>query len=404
MKQSCTTAPVQTIRRNYTVFGRHIAQSLLAGLTAAAMTTAWGGQEDEVPSEPAPVASPVAEQQPAPRRRAPEPVRVREQAPERYVVKKGDTLWDITTLFLSDPWLWPEIWQVNPQIHDPHLIYPGDVIVIFYGADGQQHLRVERDGEVYITTLDVEKVSPRVRTESVDVALPLIPNDVIRPFLTLPRIIDKDTLKNAPYVMQETEGRLLAGADLFVFVRGTNAAPGTRFNIVRPKERYRDPETRDIIGYEAMFVGEGIIVASGDPGTMRLTSTKREVLQGDLLLEIVEEEFSKDIQPRVPERPVEGVIFSVVDGFSQVGQFQIVVINRGARDGLEVGHGLLIFRAGVRYKDKLSKRGLSKKLMLPDQRSGVLLVFRVFDRVSYGLIMRATDAIHIGDMVRSPNL
>ena len=305
-------------------------------------------------------------------------------------------------MFLSDPWLWPEVWQVNPQIQDPHLIYPGDVIVIFYGTDGEQHLRVERDGEIYMTTLDVETVTPRVRTNPIDVALPLIPHEVIRPFLKYPRILDKKTIKNSPYVMQETEGRIMAGTALSVFVRGTTAAPGSHFNIVRPLERYRDPETKDIIGYEALLVGEGLIVATGDPSTMRIISTNREVLRGDLLLEVVEEEFSKDIQPRVPDQSVDGVIFSVIDGMSQVGQYQVVVINRGMRDGLEVGHGLLVFRAGERYKDKMSKSGMDRKVQLPAQRTGVVLVFRVFDRVSNGLVMRATDAIKVGDAVRSP--
>ena len=371
MKHSRTTAQTQTTLVNYNVFDRRFAQPWLAALAVAFLVTAYGSNKSEA-------AEPIAVAQQAPQRSAPEPVRVSEQAPERYVVETGDTLWDISMMFLSDPWMWPEIWQVNPQIQDPHLIYPGDVIVIFYGSDGRRHLRVEREGEVYMTTLDVERVSPRVRADPIDVALPLIPHEVIRPFLKYPRILDKNTIKNSPYVMQETEGRILAGTAHSVFVRGTSAAPGTRFNIVRPEERYRDPETRDIIGYEAIFIGEGLIVATGDPSTMRIISANREVLQGDLLLEVTDEEFSKDIQPRVPDQPVDGIIFSVIDGLSQVGQYQVVVINRGMQDGLEVGHGLLVFRAGERYKDKLSKSGMGRKVQLPDQRTGVVLVFRVF--------------------------
>lgn len=364
----------------------------LAALLATGMTLAGcaSAPEPAVEARPAPVVQPAE----------PKPVEPAPRAPERYVVKKGDTLWDISTMFLKDPWLWPEIWYVNPQIRNPHLIYPGDIITLFW-HDGRPHLRIEREGEIYQTTLPIERLSPRVRTQPLEQAIPTIPVDAIRAFLSHPRLIDPDEYEKLPYVLRTQDGRLMFGAGNSVYVRGTDTVGG-RYHLIRKGDRYVDPESGDTLGFEAIEIGQGMIVRAGDPATLRVEASKREGLRGDRLLPLAEDEYNTSFLPRAPEQDIRGQIIDVLDGVAQVGQYQIVTINRGARDGLEVGHVLDVYRRGEKMRDEFSGVLFQDTVQLPDERAGHLLIFRTFDRVSYGLILRATREIHLLDPVRTP--
>ncbi|HEU4618097.1 MAG TPA: LysM domain-containing protein [Gammaproteobacteria bacterium] len=319
--------------------------------------------------------------------------------PETYVVKRGDTLWDIAAMFLRDPWNWPEIWQVNPQVRNPHLIYPGDVLSLAY-IGGRPVLQVQRGGAG--TPSGAEKLSPRVRTEPLEQAIPTIPYETIRAFLTRPAVLDRKQLDSLPYVVANREGLMASAGDDVYARRADDAAVGRVFNVVHVGDPLVDPDDNAIIGYEGIYVGQGRVRRQGDPLTLRLTETKREATVGDLLVD-EEDEVPLDFQPRKPGKDIEGRIMSVVDGVSLIGQYHVVVINRGARDGLEPGHVLRVFRTGDVIRDTVGGQGGSgEKVRLPDEPAGVTMVFRTFDRISYALVMEATDAIHVLDTVRTP--
>lgn len=386
---------------------RALAGALLTLVCAACASPPPAGvMDDSVPAEPAP----AAEAPPAPEppqevtevqveRVAPAP---REQAvplnpahPDRYVVKRGDTLWDISAMFLKDPWFWPEIWYVNPQIANPHLIYPGDVISLVY-IDGRPRLVLERGNLV--------RLSPRVREIPLDEAIDTIPLDKIRAFLQNPAVLDKDTVRNAPYIFTTRRGHLVHGAGAEVYVRGTDFREGEEYHVTHVGEPLRDPDTGDLLGYEGIHVGEGTVVRTGDPATMVLNTTAREALNGDKLLPAVYE-FPLQFVPRPPPGSVEGRIISVTDGVSLIGPYQIVTLNRGASHGLEPGHVLQIYQAGRLERDRFANAGFlgsAEKVRLPEEYSGNLMVFKTYDRISYALIMETESDVHVLDIVRSP--
>ena len=313
--------------------------------------------------------------------------------PDRHVVVKGDTLWDISEKFLDSPWLWPEIWYVNPQIDNPHLIYPGDIINLVY-VDGKPQLRVQRGKGTY-------KLSPRIREERIDRAIPTIPIDAIRQFLTQPLVAEQDTMKNAAYVVSSADEHLIVGAGDRVYARGLKDDEGDRFHVFRPGEAYVDPVTKEVLGYEALYLGDGTAERFGDPSTVRLTSTTREVNIGDRMMPITQEDVHAYFTPHSPEDAISGTIIAVVDGVSQIGQYQIVALNRGTREGVDVGTVFEIYQAGEVIPDQVStERNATVKL--PDEKAGLLLVFRTFEKVSFGLIMKASSALHVGDHVRTP--
>ncbi|HEX7047456.1 MAG TPA: LysM peptidoglycan-binding domain-containing protein [Gammaproteobacteria bacterium] len=373
-------------------YTRFQAASFVAALVAGLLLAGCAAQP-EPPPAPEPVqAAPVEKP----------PVELAPRAPERYVVKKGDTLWDISTMFLRDPWLWPEIWYTNPQIDNPHLIYPGDIITIFW-KDGQAHLQITREGEVYQTTLPVTRLSPRVRTTPLASAIPTIPIEAIRPFLSNTRVVDEDVYEELPYILRSQDGRLLSGAGNSVYVRGVETGDPLRYHIIRIGDEYIDPETGDSLGFEALEVGQGVIRRQGDPATMYLDATKREAMRGDRLVPVEDEEFNTNFLPSPPDTQINGEIIDVVDGVSQFGQFQIATVNRGENSGLETGDVLAIYRRGEIIEDKVADGWLSdENVRLPDERAGTLLIFRTFDNISYGLVMNATSEIHLLDMVRNP--
>ncbi|MEW8646147.1 MAG: LysM peptidoglycan-binding domain-containing protein [Candidatus Thiodiazotropha endolucinida] len=309
--------------------------------------------------------------------------------PERYTVVKGDTLWDISSMFLRDPWLWPEVWYVNPQIANPHLIYPGDEIVLTY-RDGQPVLQLSRKNSL----------SPRVRATPLDQAIPTIPIDAIAPFLTRPYVVDENELEKAPYIVHFLDDHIIGGAGISYYARSIMEERPIQYTVVRPEKPYKDPDTGEVLGYEALYVGTSELKRTGDPAKLLLTSSDMEAIIGDRLIKEQEDEPLIDFQPRVPENPIEGRIISVLNGVTQIGQYNVVVLNKGANVGLEAGHVLRILQGGEAIRDIVKGRG--ETVTLPLEEAGHLMVFRTFEKVSFALVMDATKPLHVLDWVRTP--
>jgi hypothetical protein len=323
--------------------------------------------------------------------------------PESYVVQSGDTLWDIAAMFLRDPWYWPEIWQINPQVENPHLIFPGDTLSLSYLDDGRPAVTVTR-GPVSSAPAQAgptERLSPSIRTQPIEEAIPTIPYDALRAFLSWPVVLGADELANSPYIFAIPSG-LLASAGRDVYVRGTDAPEGTVFNVVHPGDALVDPDNGEIVGYQGLYVGQGRVTQAGDPTDVYLTDTVREAAIGDFMMP-EESLVPMNYFPRAPVDLVDGRIMSVLDGVSIVGQYQVIVINRGARDGLEPGHVLSVYHAGDVVTDTVRVTSFSEeKVQLPDRLAATTMVFRVFDGMSYALVMEATREIRVLDFVRNP--
>jgi len=312
--------------------------------------------------------------------------------PDRHTVVRGDTLWDISAMFLRDPWLWPEVWLANPQVSNPHLIYPGDVLTLVY-IDGKPRLRMTPAGD--------GRLSPHIRTESLENAIPSIPLDAIKQFLTRAIVVEEGELDDAPYVVQGADEHVITGAGDRVYVRGIENTDIALFDIYEPGGPYIDPDTNELLGYEALFIGTGPVQSFGDPATIKLIKTTREVRVGDRLLPANRSEPATHFQPHATPPGTEGHIISVLGGVSQIGQFNVVVMDLGERDGMEIGHVMRIFQHGKIIKDTVSGK-YGDKVKLPDEAAGLVMLFRTFDKVSLGLVMKATRAIHVNDFVRTP--
>ncbi|HED16763.1 MAG TPA: LysM domain-containing protein [Gammaproteobacteria bacterium] len=313
--------------------------------------------------------------------------------PDSYVVVEGDTLWDISARFLTDAWRWPNIWYANPQVENPHLIYPGDTLQLVY-IDGKPRIMVQRGRQTV-------KLSPQGRITKLNKAIPTIPLDAIAPFLTKPEIVSQEALDSAPYILGNKGEHLATAKRDKIYVRGiTDAERGQGYSIVRRGEKYVDPKSGDVLGFEATYVGESVLKLNGDPASLIVAQANREVLSGDLLLPSSDTTYESHFFPHAPDTEVEGQILSVMDGVSQVGLYNVVVINLGTKDGIKSGHVLDIYQAGETVKDHYS--GKRDSVKLPDERAGVLMVFRTFDRLSYALVMYAERNMHVLDMVRTP--
>lgn len=405
-----TTAMFPLLARNPMLRKRfHLvtAGAAVLALAACAQTPTTGDDRERTGAAPdgsqaaetrtlAAGAAPERDNGPTPPRRVgqtDQPVALNPDHPDRYVVVRGDTLWDIAGRFLRDPWYWPEIWQVNPQIANPHLIFPGDVISLVY-IDGEPRLILERGR--------VERLSPRIREERLEDAIPTIPYDAIRAFLSRPTVLPADQIEGLPYVFTTRHGNLLSSAGQEVYVRGTNGSARDRYNVVTIGDPLTDPDDGTVVGYEGIHVGEGHISRAGDPATLYLEHTRRETRRGDRLLPDTEPD-TMNFFPRAPEQPVEGRVIHVSDGVSMIGTWMVVVINRGARDGLEPGHVLQVYEAGRVERDTIGGTGLfGQNVQLPDELAANMMVFRTFDRISYGLVMEAYNEFRVHDIVRSP--
>ncbi len=345
--------------------------------------------------EPTPAPAPAVEPTvPA----VPEPVAVvKPDYPQRYVVVKGDTLWDIAARFLKDPWLWPAIWQINPAIHNPHLIYPGDVITLHF-VNGKPVLQVERGAVLVPRGLKTEILAPKVQVEPLSRAINTIPMSIIGPYLVHPHVITRQELEAAPYVVSSYGEHLIASTGNRIYVRGIKDTAVGAYDIVRPGPAYKDAKTGEVLGYQALQVANARVIHEGDPATLQITRARQEVLIGDRLLPAVQVPTTFSYLPRAPKAHVNGQIIAVLNGVSQIGQYAIVVLDRGERVGLRAGSVLAIYQAGPTVRDPV--RGGEVKL--PDTRAGELMVFRSFKRLSFALVMRTTRALHIDDRVTNP--
>ncbi len=349
--------------------------------------------------------------------------------PDTYVVKKGDTLWDISARFLTKPWLWPEIWQANPQVHNPHLIYPGDVLNL--GYDHGPKLSLE----------------PRVRSE--DTPVPAIPLSQLKMFLKDMRVVDSNMLAETPYVVAFEENRLRAVPGQSVYVRGLDAQPGQRWAIVRPshvfrqfdddasgdysaaddfdrvghdldsnvemvkgpwKENFRNDGhygRGDEIGTEVSVIGTAEVLRGGDPSTLLLLDSTMEVRKGDRLLPVDPKPYDPYYYPHAPaSMPPHAKVIAFADALDAAGRRQVVALSIGSQDGAENGQTYSIFQPGQRIHDDVSgdsmARSIGDHLVLPDEFVGHVMVFRTFDHVSYGLIMDGLRPVHLGDRLQMP--
>jgi len=331
-----------------------------------------------------------------------QPVPLASGAPDEYVVQGGDTLWDIAATFLRDPWYWPEVWYVNPQVENPHLIYPGDVLALVV-INGQQRITNVR--------ASTYRMSPQARISPLTEAIASIPYEEIDAFLSKGLVLEKKQADQLPYILATRGDHLMASAGNDVYIRGGQATQnGTRYSVVHVADALVDPDDNDVIGYQGVYVGEGTLSRGGDPATVSLTDTNREALEGDRLIpETVD--IPLNFFPKAPDINVDGRIISVVDGVSLIGQYQVVVMNRGARHGLAPGDVLTVFQAGKEVRDRFGSGsflgtsnliGGGESVTLPDESAGTIMVFKVYDRIGYGLIMEATSDIHVLDAVRNP--
>jgi LysM repeat protein len=321
---------------------------------------------------------------------------LREKVPLRYVVKKGDTLWSISNHFLLNAWEWPEIWFVNGQVRNPHKIYPGDVLTLMV-VNGRPQLVQETPPE-----LREDRISPQVRASRLALAVPAIPIEAIRDFLRSPRMVTPDEIKKAPYLLDFVDEHLMVGAASRVYVRKLKPKDETiDYNVVRMGPPYKDPVTDELLGYEATDIGYAEIEKAGDPGVALMTKTTREALAGDYFLPVDAENFDAFFYPHAPADDVRATIISVYDGVSQVGQYQVVALNRGGRNGVEPGHVFTVMQANRTAKDPYGSL-VGSTVKLPDMKAGTMMVFKVTPKVSFALIMEATRSIKVLDKAVKP--
>lgn len=309
-------------------------------------------------------------------------------APDRYIVLPGDTLWDLSAKFLAQPWRWPELWRMNrDQVRNPHRIYPGDVLVLERDATGTPRLRLQS-----------ARLRPRVHAEALPEEIPSIPPNVIRPFLSDPLIVDAGALDNAPRIVATQQDRVYLSRGDLAYV--AHADPAVKqWVIYRNGNPLRDPDTNEIVAYEAFHLGTARQIQPGDPATFEVLTARQEVGRGERLVPATRPLLLAYV-PRKPDAAVDGRVLSVYGGVDAAGPGAIVTINRGAADGLEIGHILALERNRVLTQRDENDR--KETVVIPAERVGLLFVFRTFARVSYALIVKATGTIGVNDFVRTP--
>jgi hypothetical protein len=350
-----------------------------------------------------------------------EEIQINPAHPDQYTVVKGDTLWDISGKFLNHPWQWPELWRNNTQIKNPHLIYPGDTIY-FAIVNGRPQLSLSRyepqtisrsdstcvlseeeikNGRTKFAFSEEGKLLPCIRETLIKQAIELIPSKSIAQFLTSPKVVAENELNSAPYVLEIAGEHLVAGAGDRIYVRAITQPETSSYTVYRAGDAYVSPDTGEILGYEAEYIAETTLEQPGDPATLAITKSDSEIRKGDRVMPKTDEDIALSYFPRPPEKSINGSILSVLGGVSQIGLYDVVVIDKGAKDGILTGHELAIYQNGNSVNDPYSpiKNNVVK---LPDEIAGTLMVFRPFERVSYALVMKATKAIHILDKVQTP--
>ncbi|HSI24881.1 MAG TPA: LysM peptidoglycan-binding domain-containing protein, partial [Methylotenera sp.] len=353
-------------------------------------------------------------------------VQLQKNAPERHVVVKGDTLWGISGKFLKDPWLWPKVWRMNrSEIKNPHLIYPGDVVVLDTSS-GSPQLKLVRETVVLEPGIIEEPLAEE--------AIQTISPSVITPFLSQPLLIENNQLDDSPRIISGPDNRVVLSPGTRVYINELKEGAGAHWNIYRPGEQLVDPDTREVLGTEAIYLGDVDIARYGAPATGDIVRAKEEIFTKDRLI-VTQDEFKSSFVPRAPDAEINGRIMRIYGGVAEGGPNTVVSINRGKNDGLEEGHVLAINRYGKvivdpEYKDQKTNQVTPEEknlkelnfdvstdedgkkvvnfekdvkqtnvalepgqIKLPDERIGLLMVFRTFDKVSYGLIMNASDSV-----------
>jgi hypothetical protein len=355
-----------------------------------------------------------------------EDVQLRPDHPDRYTVVRGDTLWHIATRFLETPWHWPRIWRINEGIKNPHLIYPGDVILLRY-VDGKPELSVLRNekldvepgtdptevvvgetGEVETTRTTTTspirtgvRLKPRAYESGLDDAIPTISPDMILAFLTQPRLVGARELDRAGYVTIGLDDRIALGTNSEFYARGLKKddAEAEYFQIFRKGPALKNPRTGEVLAYEATYLGDAQLLEFGDPSKLIITSVKQEILPTDRLLAVsADDQVLPYYFPRAPEKKVRGYIVSALNAVAEIGSYNVVAITLGERDGIEEGHVLRVMRSVGKHKDPVKRSNYD----LPDEESALVLVFRTFEKASYALVLNATRPVHLKDAVVTP--
>jgi hypothetical protein len=352
---------------------------------------------------------------------------LRADAPERYTVVPGDTLWSIAGRFLKSPWRWPELWKMNrAQIRNPHRIYPGDVIAL------------ERSGGEVFLRLETTRLSPRVRAEPLERdAIPAIPPSAIEPFLSKPLVVTATELDGAPQIIATEEDRVALGRGNTAYAEKLGP-DDTGWQIFRRGDPLVDPETDALLGYVAIYLGEARLLKRGEISTIEITRAAQEIYRGDRLLPIPKERPVFAYVPHAPETAIQGRVISTYGGLWETGPLSIIALSRGARDGLEVGHILALYRdqRSARYAQRTEPlwgrtgpTGRDGRLVyypaplpardselfargqpvreadfanLPAERYGLVMIFRTFDRVSFGIVMQAHRPVAVADVIMNP--
>jgi LysM repeat protein len=380
----------------------HEAEAPAPATTVASSAGASGSNADEGPSPPItaglpelpPEGTEVVVTQPT--------AVVNASAPRSYTVKRGDTLWGLSNMFLRDPWLWPEIWYVNPQINNPHLIYPGDVLTLVQGRDGSV-------SQIQLTRGPVARLSPTLRNGGVNAngTVATVPYDTIRTFLSRPGIITSDEIRNAPYVMSIRDAHLVGGLNNDLYVRGSAAASGERYNVMHIGQPLYGGNSHKQVGYMAVYAGSVQISRTGEPATARVTESAREILIGDLLVPNAPIDTAA-IVPHPPAHPVDTLVVAVTDGVNLVGSYKVIALGAGSAQGLEVGHVLRAWSTAKRANDHCRRiNGVydcnhDHYTPLPAEIAGTLLVFKVYEQVSYALVVAVDEPVRINDHVSNP--
>ncbi|MGH8751137.1 MAG: LysM peptidoglycan-binding domain-containing protein [Burkholderiales bacterium] len=337
-----------------------------------------------------------------------EPIKLQDNPPDSYVVVKGDTLWDISKRFLKDPWQWPQIWGMNrEQIKNPHLIYPGDVVVLdrsgaspalrlVRGGDRGGDRAGDRGGST-AGGRETVKLGPRVRAEDLArAAIPTIPYSAIEPFLSQPLVIEAGGLDNAPRIIATQDQRVVLGAGDFAYVQDMPKDKGLDWQIYRLGKTFFDPESQEVLGYEAIYLGQAKVAKFAEASPIEIITSKQEINSGDRLAAAVPGALVNYV-PRAPNKGVKARIISIYGGLNEGGPNNIVAISKGTREGLEKGHVLALY-----HYSGIIKNTRGEPLKLPDERYGLLLVFRTFEKVSYALVMQASRPVQVFDVAQTP--
>jgi LysM repeat protein len=328
-------------------------------------------------------------------------------APKSYVVQKGDTLWHLAGMFLKDPWLWPEIWYANPEVSNPHRIYPGDTLRLAKGSAGGPAGTQAVAIQLVRTSGSGTRLHPLLRSTELEAPIANIPYTAIAAFLSRPGVITRSQAEAAPYVLALRDRHMIAGAGNEIYVKRLKASEGERFSVLHIGDKLKDPDGRGSLGYLANYAGAAQVMRAGDPARVQITESAREVLAGDVL--VPESAGSVgDFLPHSPAAKIHGRILAVVNGVLLAGQFQVVAINRGSRDGLEPGHVLRVNDSAQTVRDRCARitgNGTCTRFFetrLPVELVGTLLVFRVFEHVSYALVASESVPLGVGDRVVNP--